>query len=342
MYRNFFISILCLIVLTFTNFPTYASILQNIKKRGFLKCGINTGLTGFSEIKANGDWKGFDVDFCKALSAAIFNDSSKVQYLPLNAKERFISLQSKQIDILSRNTDWTLLRETALGLAFRPITYFDGQGFMMYKKSGISSALQLSDASICVQAGTTTETTLADYFKAHNMKYHPIVFERVEEIDAAYRSHRCDVYTGDKSALYALRLSTENPNEHVILKDIISKSPLAPAILQGDSEWSNIVSWTHYALVNAEELGITQSNVDQKRLTTNDPDMKRFLGIDKSTNIGGSLGLSRDWAYQIIKHMGNYGEIFDRNLGSQSALKIPREYNALWSKGGLMYAPPIR
>ncbi|XCE13962.1 amino acid ABC transporter substrate-binding protein [Candidatus Liberibacter asiaticus] len=342
MYKDFFVSILCLIILFFTSFSTNASILGDIKKRGFLKCGINTGLVGFAEVKANGDWKGFDVDFCRALSSAIFDDPSKIQYLPLNAKERFLDLQSKQIDILSRNTDWTLLREISLGLAFRPITYFDGQGFIMHKKKGISSVSQLSGASICVQAGTTTELTLADYFKAHNMKYHPIVFERVEEIDADYRAHRCDAYTGDISALYALKLTNDRPSEHVILPDIISKSPLAPAIIQGDTEWYNIVSWTHYAMVTAEELGITQKNINQVSKDTTNPDVQRFLGIDKSSNIGEALGLTKDWTYRIIRHMGNYGEMFDRNLGNQSELKIPRGYNALWSKGGLMYAPPIR
>ncbi|MEG8099016.1 amino acid ABC transporter substrate-binding protein [Candidatus Liberibacter brunswickensis] len=342
MHRDFFINILCLIILSFTIFPANASVLQDIKNRGFLKCGINTGLIGFSEIKADGDWKGFDVDFCKALSSAIFDDPSKIQYLPLSAKERFIALQSKQIDILSRNTDWTLLLETSLGLAFRPITYFDGQGFIMYKKPGISSVSQLSGASICVQAGTTTELTLADYFKAHQMSYHPIIFERVEEIDAAYRSHRCDVYTGDQSALYALKLTTDKPSEHIILPEIISKSPLAPSILQGDSQWYNIVSWTHYAMVNAEEFGITQKNVDKIRRDTINPDIQRFLGVDKSNSIGESLGLTKDWTYRIIKHVGNYGESFDRNLGNNSVLKIPRRYNSLWNKGGLMYAPPIR
>ncbi|WP_354688048.1 amino acid ABC transporter substrate-binding protein [Candidatus Liberibacter africanus] len=342
MYRDFFIGILCLTILSCTSFSANANVLQEIKKRGFLKCGINTGLIGFSEIKANGEWKGFDVDFCKALSSAIFDDPSKIHYLPLNAKERFISLQSKQIDILSRNTDWTLLRETALGLAFRPITYFDGQGFIMYKKEGISSVKQLSGSSICVQAGTTTELTLADYFKAHNMTYNPIVFERVEEIDAAYRAHRCDAYTGDQSALYALKLTTDKPSEHIILPEIISKSPLAPAIIQGDSEWYNVVSWTYYAMVTAEEFGITKKNIDQIRRDTINPDIQRFLGVDKNGNIGESLGLTKDWAYRIIKHMGNYGEVFDRNLGKDSILKIPRGYNSLWSKGGLIYAPPIR
>ncbi|MBY7649633.1 MAG: amino acid ABC transporter substrate-bindnig protein [Candidatus Liberibacter europaeus] len=339
--RNLFFGVVVFISLSCTGLTAYADILKEVKKRGFLSCGMNVGVSGFSMLNAKGEWTGFDIDFCKALSSAIFNDKSKVKYVPLNAKERFIALQSGEIDVLSRNTSWTLLRETSLGLFFRAITYFDGQGFMMRKKPGITSALQLSESSICVQSGTSTELTLADYFRANGMKFHPIVFERVEEIDAAYRSNRCDVYSGDISALYSLRLSTDNPSEHIILPEMISKEPLGPAILQGDSVWSNIVTWTHYALVTAEELGITQKNVDDMLNSTN-PDVRRFLGSDKNSNIGKSLGLKNDWAYGIIKNVGNYGEIFNRNLGSGSVLKIPRNHNNLYSKGGLMYAPPIR
>ncbi|AHA28309.1 amino acid ABC transporter substrate-binding protein [Candidatus Liberibacter americanus] len=338
--RFFFTGIIFLINLYFISFNAQANILKEVQSRGFLNCGINTGLVGFSEMNANGQWNGFDVDFCKAISATIFDDVDKVKYIPLNATDRFITLQSKQIDILSRNTGWTLTRETTLGLAFRPITYFDGQGFMMRKKPNISSSLQLSGAAICVQAGTTTEITLSDYFRTNKMKYHPIVFERVEEINAAYLSNRCDVYTGDKSALYTLRLSTSDPSEHIILPETISKEPLGPVIIQGDSVWNNVVSWTHYALVNAEELGITKENVENMR-NSNSPDIKRFLGTD-GNKIGSSLGLTNDWAYRIIRHMGNYREIFDRNLGKNSILKIPHGYNALWSNGGIMYAPPIR
>nr|WP_310649483.1 amino acid ABC transporter substrate-binding protein [Candidatus Liberibacter sp.] len=329
--------------LLFASFPSSASVLDSVKERGFLKCGINVGVVGFSETDINGDWNGFDIDLCKAISAAIFDDPSKVQYTPLNAKERFTTLQSGQIDVLSRNTSWTLLRDTVLGITFRPITYFDGQGFMIRKrdKDPVSSVLELSNASICVQAGTTTELSLSDYFSTHGMKYHPIVFERVEEVGAAYNNNRCDAYTADKSALYAFRITTADPNEHVILPEIISKEPLGPAVGQGDINWLNIVTWVHYALVNAEEFGITKENVDTMR-NSNNPDIKRFLGSEKNSNLGAGLKLSNDWTYRIIKHMGNYGEIFDRNLGEKSALKIPRGHNALWTHGGLMIAPPIR
>ncbi|MBL0849409.1 MAG: amino acid ABC transporter substrate-binding protein [Candidatus Liberibacter ctenarytainae] len=337
MYRDFFIA---LISLSLMSFPACADVLKEIKDRGFLKCGINVGVVGFSELKSNGKWEGFDVDFCRTLASTIFNDPDRIQFSPMNAKERFIALTSGEIDVLSRNTSWNLRRETEQGIAFRPITYYDGQGIMVNKRSQVSSISQLDGATVCVQAGTTTESTLADYFRSHAMSFEPVVLDNIEEVDRAYYNGRCDAYTGDKSALYPVRLNAPNPSEHVILNETISKEPLGPSVRR-DFTWFNVVSWAHYAQVYAEELGITQKNVDQM-LGSKNPEIRRFLGIDKSSKIGETLGLKNDWAYKIIKHVGNYGEVFDRNLGSKSLLKIPRGHNALWSKGGLMYSPPIR
>ena len=318
-----------------------ASTLSDVKAKGFIQCGVNTGLLGFAQPDASGNWAGFDVDFCKAVAAAVFGDPTKVKYTPTNAKERFTALQSGEIDLLSRNTTWTINRDTALGFNFRPITYYDGQGFMVRKSLNVKSALELSGAAICVQSGTTTELNLADYFKANNLQYNPVVFEKLEEVNAAYDSGRCDVYTTDQSGLYSLRLTLKNPDEHMILPEIISKEPLGPAVRQGDDQWFDIVSWTAYALINAEEFGITQANVDEMKNSAN-PDIKRFLGTEADTKIGTDLGLTNDWAYNIIKGVGNYGEIFERNVGQGSPLKIARGLNALWNKGGIQYAPPVR
>ncbi|MFZ1680434.1 MAG: amino acid ABC transporter substrate-binding protein [Rhizobiaceae bacterium] len=320
-----------------------AATLDDVKAKGFVQCGVSTGLAGFSNPDDKGEWSGLDADFCRAVAAAVFGDGSKVKYTALSAKERFTALQSGEVDVLSRNTTWTISRDTSLGLDFRAVTYYDGQGFMINSKklSGITSALQLSGASVCVQTGTTTELNLADYFKANKMEYNPVVFEKLEEVNAAYDSGRCDVYTTDQSGLYAIRLSLTNPADHAVLPEIISKEPLGAGVRQGDNQWADIVSWTHYALVTAEELGITQANVEEMKASAS-PEIKRVLGQEADTKIGTDLGVSNDWVVNIVKAVGNYGEMFERNVGEGSPLKIARGLNALWSKGGLQYAPPIR
>lgn len=320
-----------------------ADTLSDVKAKGFVQCGVNTGLAGFSAPDDKGEWKGFDVDFCRAVASAIFGDPSKVKFTPTNAKERFTALQSGEIDLLARNTTWTLGRDTALGLTFVGVNYYDGQGFMINAKKlpGVTSALQLSGASVCVQSGTTTELNLADYFKANNLEYNPVVFEKLEEANAAYDSGRCDAYTTDQSGLYSIRLTLASPDDHIVLPEIISKEPLAPAVRQGDDKWFNVVKWTYNALVLAEEYGITQANVDEMKSSKN-PDIQRVLGAEAGTTLGTGLGLDNDWVVKIIKGVGNYGEIFDRNIGAGSPLKIARGLNALWTKGGLQYAMPIR
>ncbi|WP_349958187.1 amino acid ABC transporter substrate-binding protein [Rhizobium sp. ZPR3] len=327
--------------LAYTASGASASTLSDVKAKGFVQCGVNTALLGFAQPDASGNWAGFDIDFCKAVASAVFGDPTKVKYTPLSAKDRFTALQSGEIDVLSRNTTWTINRDTALGLKFRPVTYYDGQGFMVRKELNVKSALELSGAAICVQSGTTTELNLADYFKTNNLQYNPVVFDKLEEVNTAYDSGRCDVYTTDQSGLYALRLTLKNPDDNVVLPEIISKEPLGPAVRQGDDQWFNIVSWTAYAMVNAEEFGITQKNVDEMKGSAN-PDIKRFLGAEQGSTIGTDLGLTNDWAYNIIKGVGNYGEVFDRNIGAGSPLKIARGLNALWNKGGIQYAPPVR
>ncbi len=320
-----------------------AATLDDVKAKGFVQCGVSTGLAGFSNPDDKGEWSGLDADFCRAVAAAVFGDGSKVKFTALSAKERFTALQSGEVDVLSRNTTWTISRDTSLGLDFRAVTYYDGQGFMINSKklSGITSALQLSGASVCVQTGTTTELNLADYFKANKMEYNPVVFEKLEEVNAAYDAGRCDVYTTDQSGLYAIRLSLTNPGDHSVLPEIISKEPLGAGVRQGDNQWADIVSWTHYALVTAEELGITQANVEEMKGSAS-PEIKRVLGQEADTKIGTDLGVSNDWVVNIVKAVGNYGEMFERNVGEGSPLKIARGLNALWSKGGLQYAPPIR
>ena len=320
-----------------------ADTLDDIKAKGFIQCGVNTALAGFSAPDDKGEWTGLDVDFCRAVAAAVFGDGSKVKFTPLSAKDRFTALQSGEIDILSRNTTWTISRDTALGLNFAGVTYFDGQGFMINsaKLPGVNSALQLSGASVCVQSGTTTELNLADYFKANNLEYNPVVFEKIEEVNAAYDSGRCDAYTTDQSGLYAIRLTLAAPADHVVLPEIISKEPLGPAVRQGDDKWLDIVKWTYFALLNAEEAGITQANVEEMKNSPN-PEIKRILGVEAETKIGTDLGLTNDWVVNIIKATGNYGEIFEKNVGAGSPLKISRGINALWTKGGLQYGMPIR
>jgi general L-amino acid transport system substrate-binding protein len=320
-----------------------ADTLDNVKSKGFVQCGVNTGLAGFSAPNNQGEWTGLDADFCRAVAAAVFGDGTKVKFTGLSAKDRFTALQSGEIDILSRNTTWTINRDTALGLNFAGVTYYDGQGFMINSKKvpGVNSALQLSGAAICVQAGTTTELNLADYFKANNLQYNPVVFEKFEEANAAYDAGRCDAYTTDQSGLYAVRLQMSSPNDHVVLPEIISKEPLGPSVRQGDDKWYDIVKWTYYALLDAEEAGVTQANVDEMKNSDN-PDIKRLLGTEAETKIGTDLGVSNDWVVNIVKAVGNYGEMFERNVGARSPIGLERRLNGLWTDGGLMYAPLLR
>jgi general L-amino acid transport system substrate-binding protein len=313
--------------------------LNNVKQKGFLTCGSNTGLAGFGVPDAQGNWTGLDVDLCRAIGAAVFNDATKVRFIPLSAKDRFTALQSGEVDVLVRNTTWTMSRDTQLGLDFTGVNYYDGQGFLVRKKLGVASAKELNGASVCTQQGTTTELNLADFFRANNLKYEVVAFATAAETFDAYNSGRCDAFTTDASGLYSERLKAANPDEHIVLPEIISKEPLGPSIRHGDNQWGDIVRWTHYAMINAEELGVTKANVDQ--MTKNDnPEIKRMLGSEGK--FGEAIGLTNDWAFRIIKHVGNYGEIFEKNVGQGSPLKIQRGQNALWTKGGLQYAPPIR
>lgn len=313
--------------------------LDSVKKKGYVQCGVSTGLPGFSSADNKGNWSGLDVDMCRAVAAAVFGDSEKVKYTPLTAKERFTALQSGEIDMLPRNTTWTLTRDTSLGLNFAGVNYYDGQGFMVNKNLGVKSALELDGASFCIQAGTTTELNLADYFRANNMQYTPVTFDSSDETVKAFDAGRCDALTSDQSQLYALRIKLGNPDGAMVLPEIISKEPLGPVVAQGDDEWFNIVRWSLFAMVNAEELGVTSGNADDKMSST-DPNVRRLLGLEGIK--GSGLGLSDDWAVNIVKQVGNYGESFERNVGAGSPLKISRGLNALWNKGGLQYAPPIR
>jgi len=334
-----------------------ATTLDDVKKKGFVQCGVNaSALPGFASTNDAGEWAGFDIDYCRAVASAVFGDKSKVKFTPLTAKERFTALQSGEIDMLARNSTWTMSRDTSLGLTFAGGNYYDGQGFMVKKSQGVNSALELSNASICVQTGTTTELNLADYFNANKMNYNLVSFEKNDEVNAAYESGRCDALTTDASGLYSTRLTLAKPDDHLVLPEIISKEPLGPAVRQGDSQWFNIVKWTHYALLNAEEAGVTQGNIDEKKKQAEEdktkaaadpkykpqiaPDVARLLGVDGT--FGEGIGLTNDWSYNIVKQMGNYGEMFDRNIGAGSKLGIARGLNALWSKGGIQYAPPIR
>ncbi|GLQ70765.1 amino acid ABC transporter substrate-binding protein [Vibrio penaeicida] len=313
--------------------------LDKVKSKGFLQCGVSTGLPGFSNPNSKGEWEGIDVEYCQALAAAVLGDKSKVKYVPLTAKERFTALQSGEIDVLSRNTTWTLHRDTALGLNFVGVNYYDGQGFMVKKDLGLSSAKELDGASVCVQSGTTTELNLADYFRNQGMSYKPVVFDTAAQTSKGFDSGRCDVLTTDQSGLYALRLNLKDPASAVVLPEIISKEPLGPVVRQGDDVWFNIAKWTLNTMINAEEYGVSSKNADQM-LKSKDPNIKRILGVDGPKGKG--LGLADDWGYQVVKQVGNYGESFERTVGAGSPLQISRGVNALWNAGGFMYAPPIR
>ncbi len=316
-----------------------AGTLADVKAKGHVQCGVSQGLPGFSNADAKGNWAGLDVDICRGMAAAIFGDATKVKYTPLSSKERFTALQSGEIDVLSRNTTWTATRDTALGLNFAGVNYYDGQGFMVRKSLGVTSALQLGGAAVCTNTGTTTELNVADYFRANNMKFEVVAFEKSDEVVGAYDKGRCDVYTTDASGLYAQRLKLTNAKDHIVLPEIISKEPLGPVVRQGDDQWFNLVRWTLNAMINAEEMGITSANVESM-LTSKNPAVLRLVG--KEGSFGENLGVGNDWAYNIIKQVGNYGESFERNVGPKTPLGIARGVNALWSKGGIMYAPPIR
>ena len=313
--------------------------LAQIKKKGELQCGVSDGLPGFSNPNAKGVWEGIDVDLCHALAAGIFGDANKVKFIPLNAKERFTALQSGEVDVLSRNTTWTLSRDATMGLTFTTSLYYDGQGFLVNKALGVKSAKELDGASICIQAGTTTELNVADYFKANGLKFTPVVFDTSDQTVKGFESGRCDVLTSDQSQLYALKIKLAKPDDALVLPEVISKEPLGPAVRQGDEQWSTLVKWTVFAMVSAEELGVTSKNVDEMKASKN-PDVRRLLGLEEPS--GKVLGIQPDWGYQIVKQVGNYGEIFERTVGKGSALGIDRGVNALWNQGGFMYAPPIR
>jgi general L-amino acid transport system substrate-binding protein len=338
-FSMFKLPMLALCAILILSHSALGGTLDQVKKRGFLLCGSNPGLAGFGLPDDNGNWTGFDIDFCRAIAAAIFDDPNRVKFIPLTSKDRFTALQSGEVDVLARNTTWTLSRETGQGFLFAGITYYDGQGFIVRKKTNVNSALELAGASICVQQGTTTELNLADFFRANGMKYEPVVFATVDEAVRAYDSGRCDAYTTDVSGLYIEQAKLTDPDQHVVLPEIISKEPLGPVVRQGDDQWFNLVKWTNFAMINAEELGVTSKNIDEKA-KSEVPDIRRFLGFEG--NFGEGLGLTPNWAYRIIKHVGNYGEAFDRNLGEGSKLKIKRGINAIWTKGGLHYAPSIR
>jgi general L-amino acid transport system substrate-binding protein len=325
-----------------------AGTLDDVRQKGFLQCGVSAGLPGFSSPDDQNNWTGLDVDFCRAVAAAVLGDPQKVKFTPLTAKERFTALQSGEIDILSRNTSWTMSRDTSLGLKFAGVIYYDGQGFIVNSKKfpEVKSTTQLAGATVCTQGGTTTELNLADYFKSKGMDYKLVTFEKNDEALAAFSDGRCDAYTTDQSGLYAVRLKLPNAADTLILPEIISKEPLGPVVRQGDDAWFNVVKWTYFTLVNAEELGINSNNVDEMKATSKNPEVQRLLGVENGdgtvAGFGTGIGLEESWAVNIIKAVGNYGEIFERNIGENSPLKIARGKNALWKDGGLQYAPPVR
>jgi general L-amino acid transport system substrate-binding protein len=313
-----------------------------IKKRGELNCGVNTGLPGFSAADSQGKWSGMDVDVCRSVAAALLGNADKVRYVPLTAQQRFTALQSGEIDLLARNTTWTLTRDASLGLTFTGVNFYDGQGFMVPKKLKVTSAKQLKGATVCVQSGTTTELNLTDYSRANNLGLKPVVFEKLEAALAAYSSGRCQAYTTDASGLASSRAKDMAvPDDHLILPELISKEPLGPAVRRGDDDFAAIVRWVGFALIEAEEYGITQGNVDQLKSSSTNPSVMRILGMGNE-DTGKLLGLDKEWAYRAIKAVGNYGEQFERHVGPKTPIQLPRGINNLWTKGGVMYAPPIR
>lgn len=334
-----FVALLAACAALATGAGATAATLDNIKARGSLNCGANGQLPGFGMPDAQGIWTGFDVDMCRALAAAIFNDPQKVKFVALTAKDRFTALQAGDVDVLIRNTTWTLSRDTQLGLNATAINYFDGQGFIVRKSLKLNSALELNDAAVCVQQGTTTELNLSDYFRANKMRLKSVTFATLDEALKAYDTGRCDAYTTDASQLYSVRLKLAKPEDHVVLPEIVSKEPFSAFVRHGDDQWFDIVRWSLFAMLNAEEFGITKANVDEQ-VKSDNPEIKRLLGSEG--NFGEQLGLTKDWVIRIVKGVGNYGEVFERTIGQGSALKITRGQNALWTKGGLQYAPPVR
>jgi len=314
--------------------------LDGVRQRGEVVCGVNTSAPGFSGTDSQGRWQGLDVDMCRAVAAAVLRDASKVRFVPLNSQQRFAAAQAGEIDILSRNTTWTLTRDASLGIVFTGINYLDGQGFMVPKKLKVESAKKLGGATVCVQAGTTSEKNVADFFQANGLKYKTVVFDTAEAITSAFFSGRCQAYTTDMSDLAGARSKVANPGDYMILPEVISKEPLGPSVRRGDDEWFQIVRWTLFGMLEAEEAGITQANVDKMKAESKDPVVQRLLGVNE--NMGGLLGLDKDWLYRVVKQVGNYGESFERNLGPKTPIGLPRGANNLWNKGGLMYAPPIR
>ena len=313
--------------------------LENIKSKGHVQCGVTNGLPGFSQPDDKGNWTGIDVDTCRAIAAAIFGDAQAVEFTPLTAKERFTALQSGEIDVLSRNTTWTLTRDASLGLNFAGVNYYDGQGFLVNKDIGVSDATELSGATVCIQAGTTTELNLSDYFRSKGMEFKPIVFDTSEQTVQGFSAGRCDVLTSDRSQLAALKSKLPDPDAAMILPNTISKEPLGPVVRQGDDQWFNIVKWVLSTQINAEELGVTSANADQM-LESDNPNIQRLLGTDG--DMGEKLGLPADYGYKVVKLVGNYGEMYDRNVGPDTPLGLERGINALWTDGGILYAPPVR
>jgi general L-amino acid transport system substrate-binding protein len=323
--------------------PTTAragKVLDAVKQRGEVICGVNTSAPGFSGTDSQGRWQGLDADFCRAVAAAVLKDGNKVKFVPLNSQQRFAALQAGEIDVLARNTTWSLTRDASLGIVFTGINYFDGQGFMVPKKLKVESAKKLGGATVCVQSGTTSEKNVADFFKANNLKYKSVVFDTAEAIQSAFFAGRCQAYTTDMSDLAGARTKTANPGDYVILPEVISKEPLGPSVRRGDDEWFQIVRWVGFAMLEAEEAGLSQANVDKEKAESKDPIVQRLLGVNE--DMGGLLGLDKEWCYRIVKQVGNYGESFERNLGPKTPLGLPRGANQLWNKGGLMYAPPVR
>jgi len=343
MKRLSFLSAVCGVALGVGAFASAnaATTLEAVQSKGFVQCGVSQGLPGFSNADDSGKWTGIDVDLCRAVAAAVFGDPGKVKFTPLSAKQRFTALSSGEIDILSRNTTWTMTRDTQLGLNFAGVNYYDGQGMMVPTSLGVKSAKELDGANICTNTGTTTELNITDYFRANGMKFNLVAFEKADEVVAAYDAGRCDVYTTDRSGLAAQRTKLTQPDAHMVLPEIISKEPLGPVVRQGDDQWFNIVRWTLNAMINAEEMGISSKNVNNKKFASKlDPSVARLIG--KEGKFGQELGLSNDWAYNVILKVGNYGESYEANVGPNTPLKLDRGVNALWSKGGILYAPPIR
>jgi general L-amino acid transport system substrate-binding protein len=316
-----------------------AQTLKTVKERGTLICGIGSGLLGFAIVDSHGNWSGFDVDLCRGIAAAVFNDTARVSFVPLETQERFAALQAGKVDVLARNATWTMSRENTFGILFATVTYYDGQGFLVRRAKNVDSALELDGATVCVQSGTTTELNLADYFHSNKMNYKALGYPGASETVQAYSSGQCDVFTSDISQLYSEKLNLPKPDDHVILPEVISKEPLGPAVRQGDDQWFNIVKWTHFAMINAEELGVNSATIGEA-MKSDKPDVKRLLGTDG--NLGEQIGLSSDWALHIVKLVGNYSEVFERNMGVGSKLGIPRGLNSLWTNGGIQYAPPLR